>query len=121
MKTIIAGGRDFDDYNGLSKICLTLGITEVVCGEAKGADLLGKRFALENNIPIKSFPANWDKYGKSAGHRRNKQMADYCEQAVVFWDGSSKGSLNMIDTMKRIKKPVRVVIYHQIGSLKRGS
>ncbi len=61
-----------------------------------GADALGERWAKENDIPVKVFPANWDKHGKAAGPIRNKQMAAYGEMLIAFWDGKSSGTGNMI-------------------------
>lgn len=58
MKVIIAGSRSFCDYARLKSVLATIpAITEVVCGEARGADSLGRRWAEENNISVKSFPA----------------------------------------------------------------
>jgi hypothetical protein len=112
---IIAGGRDFDNYNLLKSTCDKI-ITdkensEVVCGMAKGADLLGKKWADENNIPVVEFPANWTKYGKSAGPVRNIEMADYATHLIAFWDGESKGTKHMIDTAKKKHLKVGVIKY----------
>ena len=83
-------------------------ITEVVCGLAKGADTWGAEWARGLNIPVKEFPADWNKYGRAAGPIRNKQMADYADAAIVFiWD-NSRGSKNMIETMQKLGKPVYV-------------
>lgn len=62
MKVIVAGGRDFDNYNYLCKTLNNLNfiISEIVCGCARGADSLGERYAKENNISVKYFSANWD-------------------------------------------------------------
>ena len=68
-------------------------------------------YAKENNIPIKFFPALWDQYGKSAGMIRNKQMAEYGDFLLAFWDGKSHGTKNMIKTMKEMNKHGKVVIY----------
>ena len=84
-------------------------ISEVVCGLAKGADLLGKLFAEVNGYPCKDFPADWNKYGRAAGPIRNKQMADYADAAIVFMWDNSRGSKNMIETMQKLGKPVYVV------------
>lgn len=111
MKTIIAGTRTFNDYAKLSMICKNINITEVVSGTARGADKLGEQYATEKQIPIKQFPPDWDKYGKSAGPVRNEQMAKYAECLVAFWDGKSAGTENMIETAKRNKLEVILILY----------
>lgn len=114
MKVIIAGGRDFDDYNLL---CRRLDYLfqrirpTIVCGEAKGADSLGRRYAEEMGLEILSFPAQWDKYGKSAGYRRNEEMAKVADGLVAFWDGESKGTKHMIEYMQKLGKKVKIVRY----------
>jgi predicted double-glycine peptidase len=102
MKTIIAGSRTINSINQINKAIKESGftITEVVSGTARGADLLGEVWANNNKVPIKRFPANWDKYGKSAGYRRNEEMANYADACIVVWDGESKGSKHMIDIAK---------------------
>jgi len=111
-KIVIAGSRSFNDYKTLSNVCNVLfkniSEIEIVCGEAYGADKLGRKYAEEHNLLIKSFPANWDKYGKSAGYIRNKEMAKYCDNAIIFWDGVSKGSNHMIKLCKEFNKDVLV-------------
>ena len=121
MKLIIAGGREFDDYN-LLKIEVTNftslvynknvdSTLEIVCGMARGADSLGERYAKENHIPIKYFPANWNLYGKSAGYIRNEEMGNYADHLIAFWDGKSKGTKNMIDIANKYKLCVKVINY----------
>ena len=118
MKTIIAGTRTFNDYEllttKLTEFRLTHDITEVVSGGALGADRLGEVYAEEYNINLKTFPAEWKKHGNAAGPIRNKQMAEYADQLIVFWDGSSKGTNNMIDNMHKQKKPVYMVLYNMV-------
>lgn len=113
MKVIIAGSRNFNDYNFLCKKIkeLNINIDEIVCGGARGADLLGKQYGKENNIPIKMFPANWELYGRSAGMIRNHEMGNYADYLIAFWDGQSKGTKDMIDYMKKIKKHGSVFIF----------
>lgn len=113
MKTIIAGGRTFNDYQLLkSKVDYyrnTHTISEVVSGCASGADALGEQYAIDNEIPIKHFRANWDQYGRSAGPIRNKQMADYADCLIAVWDGESRGTKNMIENMNKLMKPVFII------------
>lgn len=116
MKVIIAGGRDFDNYDYLCQVMneLDFTISEVVCGGAKGADSLGKRWAEEHNLVVKMFPANWEEYGKAAGMIRNSEMGEYADFLVAFWDGKSRGTKQMIDYMKRKGKKGKVVKYNNI-------
>lgn len=111
MKTIIAGSRSIGNYQ-LVVNCIAKSrfkITEVVCGEANGVDKLGKEWAKKNKIPVKSFPAEWNKYGNAAGPIRNAQMADYGQALIAIWDGESKGTYNMIRTAQ--KNNLRIYIY----------
>ncbi|MBC8427529.1 MAG: DUF2493 domain-containing protein [Proteobacteria bacterium] len=110
-KTIIAGGRNITDYNYVIEACKQshFVITEVVSGMAKGVDTLGEQWAREHNIPIKQFPANWDKYGRRAGPIRNEEMGDYSECLIAIWDGKSRGTKHMIDYAT--KKGLKIYIY----------
>ena len=120
IKVIVAGGRDFEDYE-MVKTALDYffkGQTqdiEIVSGRCStgvhtfttddniyvyGADGLGERYAKENNLEVAPFPADWSK-GKSAGYTRNKQMAYYAGYCFCFWDEKSKGTKLMIDLAKQ--------------------
>lgn len=115
MKIIIAGSRSFDNYSVLEEYCdqvidslKEVGII-IVSGTAKGADKLGERYAKNKGFKIAPFPADWDKFGKSAGYKRNEQMALYSDVLIAFWDGSSKGTKHMIDLAK--KHNLKVFVY----------
>lgn len=116
MKVIIAGSRNITDYFQIVTAMTLSGytfsnLTEIVSGTARDVDQLGELLANRNNIPIKRFPADWDKYGKSAGYRRNAEMAKYADSLVAIWDGQSKGTEHMIKLMSKENKPVFI---HQI-------
>lgn len=84
--------------------------TEVVSGGAKGVDTAAEHFAKWTEKKFTIFPADWDTYGKSAGHIRNKQMAEYGDVLLLIWDGESRGSANMKQNMEKLKKPVYEII-----------
>ena len=116
FKVIIAGGRDFKDYDllktKLNKILSNINTQIViVSGKARGADSLGERYANEMEYKIAEFPANWDKYGKRAGYIRNEEMAKYADACVCFWDGKSKGTKHMIDLADKHNLKLRVIRY----------
>jgi hypothetical protein len=112
MKVIIAGSRKITDPAIVLKVIEDSGynITEVVSGKAKGVDTIGEAYANINDIPVKSFPAEWEKYNKkTAGPIRNREMALYADAAIIIWDGISTGTHNMIQNMKRVNKPYFLV------------
>jgi len=115
MKIIIAGGRNFRDYDKLRESCDNILVNqkevEIVSGTAVGADTLGERYAQEKGYEVKKFPAQWDLYGKSAGYKRNQQMAEYADGLIAFWDGKSKGTKHMIDIANKMGLKVRVIRY----------
>lgn len=118
-RMIVAGGRDYSNQNVVNyyidrvkDVCDSRGLNLViVCGMATGADTLGRNYAISNGLEVLEFPANWNKYGKSAGYLRNKEMASIADSAIVFWDGRSKGSKHMIDIMHELRKPVVSISY----------
>lgn len=103
MKVIIAGSRNFNEMPVLIETINNskFEIEEVVSGAANGVDRLGEEYALMNNIKLVRYPAQWDVYGKSAGYKRNEQMADYADALIFLWANNSKGTHHMIDTAFR--------------------
>jgi hypothetical protein len=98
MKTIIAGSRSIEDYDLLKKAIEDSGIkiTTVISGCAKGVDSLGEKYAIENNIPIIKYPAEWNKYGRSAGPLRNIEMAKIADALIAICKNNSRGTTHMI-------------------------
>lgn len=113
----VIGSREFNDYGFLSKtldcykeVCK---ITKIVSGGAKGADTLAKRYAKENDIDFEEFPAEWDKYGKSAGPRRNEKIVKKSDIIIAFpvKGLENKGTNNSISLAKQFDKDVVVCEY----------
>jgi|TARA_Y100000034_G_scaffold129685_1_gene186623 hypothetical protein len=113
MKTIIAGSREYQDYEFMAQELnnVDFEITEVVSGTARGADRLGEKWADDNGMPIFRMPANWDQYGKAAGYIRNEEMAKCSDALVAFWDGKSMGTKHMIDLAKKYDLKIKVVLF----------
>ena len=113
MKLIIAGSRTVTNVQIVAHALRKFNfkpnmVDEIVSGTARGVDQLGENIAKQRCIKVKRFPADWDKYGKSAGYRRNAEMAEYADQLLAVWDGESKGTKHMIDLMRKQYKPVYV-------------
>lgn len=112
MKYAIVGSRTFNNFLLLDETMKKFtDVTEIVSGGAKGADSLGEQWAKAHNIPITIYYPEWDKYGKSAGIKRNYLIVRDADFIVVFWDGKSRGTKNSIDLTKRFTKPYLIVQY----------
>ena len=116
FRVIIAGTRDFADYEALKtyadyKLSRIEDSIEIVSGGSRGADTLGEQYAREKGYSIKRFPAEWEKYGRSAGPRRNEAMARYADALLAYWDGESRGTKNMIELAKEHGLKVGVYQY----------
>ena len=121
-KIVIAGGRDFTDYDYLAESMVhVLNAAPhstyaddciVISGGAKGADQLGEWFCHEHlyKEPI-LYKADWEKHGKMAGPMRNTEMAKAADYVVCFWDGKSRGTRDMISKAIRFNKPLWVFHY----------
>ena len=118
MRTIIAGSREIVDIALLRTAILKhqLTITSVISGTARGVDRLGEQWAKENDIPITKYPAQWDLHGKSAGYRRNIDMANVAEQVLILWNGSSVGTKHMVDISRRLQLPLYIEYCQAIES-----
>lgn len=130
MKCIIAGSRRFPKlnlnyykdwhiperrkiiYNILEEVIKESGfqIDTVISGCCWGIDQLGEEWAKKNNMPIESAPAEWEKYGKWAGFKRNGEMAEAGDCLICIYTVGSSGSNNMIESMKKLNKPLHIRI-----------
>jgi len=119
LKIIIAGSRNFSSqdfetlYERMDHLTQNHEHIEVVSGTARGADSCGEDWAADRrnqkDIWISRWPADWRQYGKSAGYKRNEQMAAYADALVAFWDGKSKGTKHMIKIANEQGLDVRVI------------
>lgn len=105
MRTIVAGSRTVTDYDLVASTIVeaTWPITVIISGGARGVDELGEAYAYLHKIPLEVFNANWNKYGRAAGHMRNEEMAKNADALIAIWDGESRGTANMIETAKKYK------------------
>lgn len=114
MKVIIAGSRTITALSLIERAIAESGfdISEVVCGMARGADMLGYKWAQRHQKPVREFPADWQKNGRGAGPIRNQEMADYANALIAVWDGRSAGTYDMISRAKQRGLRVHVLNLH---------
>lgn len=112
----VVGSRGYDNYDEfMDKIAYYTrnikadNITFVSGAAPSGADFLIAKFCREHNIPIIEFHADWKRFGKSAGMKRNIFIIEKADFVLAFWDGESRGTAHSIKLAKMNKKPLRVV------------
>ena len=68
------------------------------------------KLAMENffcyNIGCHLCPANWNKYGKSAGPIRNVEMLELADALIVIINNNSRGSTHMLNIALKKGIPV---------------
>ncbi|MCD8157843.1 MAG: hypothetical protein LUD77_02805 [Clostridiales bacterium] len=111
MKIAIIGSRNLHITN-LEKY-LPEDTTEIVSGGARGIDSDARKYALQNNLPLKEFLPNYNKYGRKAPLKRNLEIIAYADLVIAFWDGQSHGTKYVIDNCRKHGVPVKVVTITQ--------
>ena len=108
MKLAIIGSRKIK--NEVIDKYVPKGVSEIVSGGAQGVDMLAREYAIRNNIKLVEFLPQYNLYGRAAPIKRNEEIAKYADEAVVLWDGKSKGTESTIRLFKRLGKKVSVYI-----------
>ncbi len=110
MKIAIVGSRDYPDLQAVWDYVESLPLdTVIVSGGARGVDSIAEDCAFARGMDTLIFPAEWDKYGKSAGFRRNERIVAECDRLVAFWDGTSRGTQHSIELARKAGKLVTVI------------
>ena len=107
MKLAIIGSRNLIIEN-LSNY-IKQDVDEIVSGGAKGPDSAAVNYAKEHNIRFTEFLPDYYRYKRSAPLKRNQKIAEYADEALAFWDGSSKGTLYTIALFKKLGKKVTII------------
>lgn len=117
FRILVCGGRAYGDqervYRFLDKAVEGIngsGRTwniRLIHGAANGADSLAAKWAAERGIASTAYPADWDTYGKRAGHIRNKQMLDEGKPNAVIAFPGGVGTRMMVQLAKRAGVPVK--------------
>jgi YspA, cpYpsA-related SLOG family len=105
MRVLVCGGRDFSDrklaFDTLDDLFHHEVVDCIIEGDARGADRIAGAWAKERHIDLRLFPADWQKYGRSAGSIRNKQMLDEGKPDLVIAFPGGHGTANMIKQSKQ--------------------
>lgn len=107
MKLAIVGSRrinniKIDDY-------VHFNVDEIVSGGAVGVDFCASEYAKAYGIKLTEFLPCYERYGRAAPIVRNKEIVDYADKIIIFWDGKSKGTLSVIKYAQKIGKPFELI------------
>lgn len=112
MKLAIVGSREFNDYK---KMCRFINekfdlseIDTIVSGGAKGADTLAEKFAKDNNLNLIVKEAQWEKFGRAAGPKRNVLIVEEADAVVAFPTSSSRGTRHTMKLTRQAGKRLEV-------------
>ena len=108
MKIAIVGSRNIEEINiekYLPKEC-----DEIISGGALGVDRCAAVYAWEQGIKLTEFYPIYQKYGRGAPILRNRQIVEYADEILIFWDGKSKGTLSVIRYCEKMRKPYHIVL-----------
>ncbi len=112
MILAVVGGRNFKNWQMLHDTLTDFIrghiVDEIVSGGAQGADTMAELFAFQHEIKFKEFPPNWEKYGKSAGYRRNKLIINRADELIAFPGG--KGTYNSVQLAEKKGIPVHRMV-----------
>lgn len=108
MKIAVIGSRNISVLD-LEKYLPRENI-EIVSGGATGVDSYAADFARKEGIKLTEFLPEYKKYGRAAPIIRNKQIVDYADEVIAFWDGKSKGTLSVIKYCEKTGKPCKIIM-----------
>ena len=108
MKLAIIGSRKITNVD--IGLYIPNGVTEIVSRGARGVDTLAKEYAIRNDIKLTEFFPDSKTYQRAAPLKRNETVAEYADEALVFWDGCSKGTEYTVEIFRRLGKRITVIL-----------
>lgn len=108
MKLAIIGSRTLTDVE-IDKY-IPEGVKEIVSGGAVGVDSCAAKYAERKRLTLTEILPKYERYGRAAPIVRNKEIVDYADRILVFWNGRSKGTLSVIKYAEKVEKPYEIII-----------
>lgn len=108
MKLAIVGSRNLTTVALDRYVCED--VKEIVSGGAVGVDLCAAQYAKSKGSKLTELLPQYERYGRAAPIVRNKRIVDYADKIIVFWNGSSKGTLSVINYAQKTKKPCEIIL-----------
>ena len=113
-KTIaIVGSRNFNNQKYFNLALESIqnqikNVTHFVSGGAKGADLMGQKWAEQKGLEIKIFYPDWNKHGRAAGVIRNTDIVKNSDIIIAFPSKQGRGTQDSIRKATKLGKELYV-------------
>ncbi len=107
MKLMITGSRRIENFD-LSPY-IPGEVVLILCGGARGVDHLAEEYADRHKISKLILRPQYERYGRGAPLRRNREMVEIADHVLAIWDGISRGTKAAIDYAEKRGKPVTVI------------
>lgn len=108
---LVAGSRNYKRFDRIEAAVRDLAAREnvvVLSGGARGVDRTAEQTAWRYRLQTRVLEPDWEGLGRMAGPVRNQKMAYLADEALIFWDGESRGTSNMIQHLRRVERPFQV-------------
>ena len=109
MKIAIIGSRGIivDDLEKYVPEC-----DEIVSGGARGVDACAAEYARRKGLKLTEILPDYERYGRAAPIVRNREIVDYSDRIIAFWDGSSRGTHSVIRYAENTGKPCEIIVFN---------
>lgn len=85
--------------------------TVILQGGARGADSMAAEVARALGLPVETYPAEWERYGRAAGAIRNQRMLTEGkpDRCYAFMAAPTPGTLDMVRRARAAGVPTTVL------------
>ena len=113
LKILVCGDRDWTNVQRIREILATYSTDiTIIEGEARGADSIARDISTELGFTVVKCPADWSKYGRSAGPIRNIQMLDMKPDIVLaFHDDLERSKGTRHTVTEAMRRGIHVIVY----------
>jgi hypothetical protein len=108
MKIAIIGSRKVKNVD--IQRYLPKGCEEIISGGACGVDACAQEYAQTVGLPLRVFYPQYERYGRGAPIVRNREIVEYADEVLAFWDGRSAGTRWVIRYCEKVGKACRVIL-----------
>ena len=107
MKLLIVGSRDITEFD--LSVYVTRDVDTIISGGARGIDSIAEKYADAHGLSKIILRPRYDLYGRVAPLKRNEEMVNICDAALIIWNGKSRGTGYTLKYAQRVGKRIEIV------------